>query len=250
MDPKNILVAGNPLPPPDKTLMESMRRHGLQHPLTISYRVDPDKPEAVGTIVNTLVAGRRRLAAALALDWPSIEVVAYPEGEINEDAVALAENAVRGPNPIEEMDKLVNLFGMGLTEEQVVGTTGMSKGTIRKRMRLTTLIRPAVLLVIDGKIGVETAEKMAGLPKDVQQNLINNASPDGKITGPMVREATTAASQKKWGALRMDEVNDHTSPETPWQMTAEYHLEKVLAALPPEQQQLRDHLLAGWGMLR
>lgn len=241
-----IIVEGNPLPPPDKTLVESIRRHGLQHPLTVSYREGERSSDGV-----TLIAGRRRLAALYALEYPTAPVLAYREGEVNGDAVSLAENAVRGPNPIEEMDRLVNLFGTGKSEEDVVEITGMSKGTIRKRMRLTSLIRPAVALVVEGKIGIDTAEKMAGLHKDVQQTLLEQAD-DGKVTGPMVREATTAAKQKIWGALRMDEVDaaEDAPAVTTWQQKAEYHLEQVLAALPPDQSALRNHLLAGWALLR
>jgi len=118
-------------------LKASLRTNGLLQPVTVWFPSDGNGPE--------LIAGERRLRAAVALGWPTIPAIERPDVD---DAraldLALIENIQRADlTPLEEGEayaRRLTLTGYGWTIDEVAARAGRSPGYVRARLQLTHLI--------------------------------------------------------------------------------------------------------------
>jgi ParB family chromosome partitioning protein len=138
-------------------LQESLNSSGLLQPITVRRRPGKDGFE--------LIAGERRLRAAMKLGWKEIPAIIK---DIDDKAVltlALVENLQRTDlNPIEEGEgyyRLSNEFG--LTQQQIAETVGKDRTTIANMLRVLQLPEVVRKLLQDGQLSMGHAKVLLGL---------------------------------------------------------------------------------------
>lgn len=138
-------------------LQESLSSSGLLQPITVRRRSGKDGFE--------LIAGERRLRAAVKLGWKEIPAIIK---DIDDRAIltlALVENLQRTDlNPIEEGEgyhRLSNEFG--LTQQQIAETVGKDRTTIANMLRLLQLPEAVRKLLQDGELTMGHAKVLLGL---------------------------------------------------------------------------------------
>jgi ParB family chromosome partitioning protein len=138
-------------------LQGSLNSSGLLQPITVRRRPGKDGFE--------LIAGERRLRAAMKLGWKEIPAIIK---DIDDKAVltlALVENLQRTDlNPIEEGEgyyRLSNEFG--LTQQQIAETVGKDRTTIANMLRVLQLPEVVRKLLQDGQLSMGHAKVLLGL---------------------------------------------------------------------------------------
>ena len=152
-----------------ETLKSSIEKVGLINPITVRKGKDEAFP-------YTIIAGRRRIEAAILLDWTEIDAVVYEADEVADDSyfthVALAENVNRlDLHPLDEGAQYARLLKEGYSLEDLAAYFDRSISHIYQRMKLVDLIEEVQQLFRDGKIKISTAAKIASLPKKVQKEI-------------------------------------------------------------------------------
>lgn len=138
-------------------LQESLKANGLLQPITVRRRPGKDGFE--------LIAGERRLRAAMKLGWKEIPAIIK---EIDDGAIltlALVENLQRTDlNPIEEGEGYHRLsHEFGLTQQQIAETVGKDRTTIANMLRVLQLPEVVRKLLQDGQLTMGHAKVLLGL---------------------------------------------------------------------------------------
>ena len=154
-----------------ETLKASIEKVGLINPITVRKGKDEAFP-------YTIIAGRRRIEAAILLDWTEIDAVVYEADEAADDSyfthVALAENVNRlDLHPLDEGVQYVRLLKEGYSLEDLASYFDRSISHIYQRMKLCNLIEDAREIFRNGQIKISTAAKIASLPKQVQKEIVS-----------------------------------------------------------------------------
>jgi ParB family chromosome partitioning protein len=138
-------------------LQESLKANGLLQPITVRRRPGKDGFE--------LIAGERRLRAAMKLGWREIPAIIKDIDDKTILTLALVENLQRTDlNPIEEGEGYHRLsHEFGLTQQQIAETVGKDRTTIANMLRVLQL--PAVVrkLLQDGQLTIGHAKVLLGL---------------------------------------------------------------------------------------
>ncbi len=141
-----------------KELQESLSTSGLLQPITV-------RPSPEGSQVYELIAGERRLRAAIELGWTTIAAVVKDLDDRQLLALALIENLQRTDlNPIEEGEGYHRLsHEFGLTQQQIAETVGKDRTTIANMLRLLQLPDVVRKLLEDGQLTMGHAKVLLGL---------------------------------------------------------------------------------------
>jgi ParB family transcriptional regulator, chromosome partitioning protein len=138
-------------------LQESLNSSGLLQPITVRRRPGKDGFE--------LIAGERRLRAAMKLGWKEIPAIIKDIDDKTVLTLALVENLQRTDlNPIEEGEgysRLSNEFG--LTQQQIAETVGKDRTTIANMLRVLQLPEGVRRLLQDGQLTMGHAKVLLGL---------------------------------------------------------------------------------------
>ena len=115
-----------------KELAESLKNNGLVQPPTV-------RKNAAGKY--ELIAGERRLRAALLAGWKKIRVTLIEADDLTAAAMTTTENLQREDlNPIEEAVGYKTLQdGFGLTQQEVADRVGKGRATVANSLRLLEL---------------------------------------------------------------------------------------------------------------
>jgi len=151
-------------------LQESLKASGLLQPITVRRRPGRDGFE--------LIAGERRLRAAVKLGWKEIPAIIKEIDDKMLLTLALVENLQRTDlNPIEEGEgyrKLSHEFA--LTQQQIAETVGKDRTTIANMLRVLQLPESVRKLLQEGHLtmghakvllGVEDPDKIASLAAEI-----------------------------------------------------------------------------------
>jgi ParB/RepB/Spo0J family partition protein len=178
-------------PPPDKGLVESVRRLGVLQNIILRARFYEDSSVLGGLRIDLpyeVVAGRRRIMAARAAGLPDVPALVYPSDYGTLEVLAVAENAQRGANRPQELTHLQALLRRGLSESQIARATGMGLSSVRKRLRLQHLSHVLSARWEAGAIADSVAEQAALLTPE-QQTWLERQT---EVTGATVRQARHA----------------------------------------------------------
>ena len=138
-------------------LQESLNSSGLLQPITVRRRPGKDGFE--------LIAGERRLRAAMKLGWKEIPAIIKDIDDKTVLTLALVENLQRTDlNPIEEGEgyyRLANEFG--LTQQQIAETVGKDRTTIANMLRVLQLPEVVRKLLQEGQLTMGHAKVLLGL---------------------------------------------------------------------------------------
>jgi ParB family chromosome partitioning protein len=138
-------------------LQESLKSSGLLQPITVRRRPGKDGFE--------LIAGERRLRAAMKLGWKEIPAIIKEIDDRTILTLALVENLQRTDlNPIEEGEGYHRLsHEFGLTQQQIAETVGKDRTTIANMLRLLQLPEIVRKLLQDGQLSMGHAKVLLGL---------------------------------------------------------------------------------------
>jgi ParB/RepB/Spo0J family partition protein len=180
---------------PSGALKDSMYRVGLEQPVVLKEK---------GSGRYEVLEGRRRIAAAFGLDWATISAKVYPSTLTKKEgaSITLSANAVRGDNPLGEMNAIETLTRSGMTEKQIAGQLGVSTAWVNRRVRLHTL-RPKLLQrFADGDCTFTTAIEMTKLTQTQQERVEDTWTQKqsdfvakGKTTNPQITLADVTDSK-------------------------------------------------------
>ena len=154
-----------------ETLKASIEKVGLINPITV-------RKSKEGNFPYTIIAGRRRVEAAILLDWTEIDALVYEADEAADDSyfthLALAENVNRlDLHPLDEGAQYARLLKEGYSLEDLAAYFDRSISHIYQRMKLCNLIDDAREIFRNGQIKISTAAKIASLPKQVQKEIVS-----------------------------------------------------------------------------
>ena len=118
-----------------------------------------------------LVAGERRLRAAVLAGLTSVPAIIKEYDDIKMMEIALVENIQRHDlNPIEEAQGLRRLMAeCKLTQEQAAEKVGRSRVAVTNILRLLNLPDAIQVFIVEGKLNMGQAKQLLGLPKQEQQ---------------------------------------------------------------------------------
>ena len=176
-------VARNPFQPRTEfnaeellELQESLKASGLLQPITVRRRPGKDGFE--------LIAGERRLRAAMKLGWKEIPAIIKEIDDRTLLTLALVENLQRADlNPIEEGEGYYRLsHDFDLTQQQIAETVGKDRTTIANMLRVLQLPESVRRLLQDGKLSMGHAKVLLGL---------NDAGKIVTLANETVREGLT-----------------------------------------------------------
>lgn len=154
-----------------ETLKASIEKVGLINPITV-------RKSKEGNFLYTIIAGRRRVEAAILLDWTEIDALVYEADEAADDSyfthLALAENVNRlDLHPLDEGAQYARLLKESYSLEDLAAYFDRSISHIYQRMKLCNLIDDAREIFRNGQIKISTAAKIASLPKQVQKEIVS-----------------------------------------------------------------------------
>lgn len=142
-------------------LKESLSANGLLQPITV-------RPAGAGF---ELIAGERRLRAAVALGWQQISAIVKPMDDQAALTLALVENLQRADlNPLEEAEGYQRLATeFQLPHEQIAKAVGKARTTIVNSLRLLGLPDIVRTMLRDGSISAGHGRAILGLPGEKQR---------------------------------------------------------------------------------
>jgi ParB family chromosome partitioning protein len=154
-------------------LAESIRTHGLLHPIVVEPRNGGYR----------LVAGERRLRAARQAGVASIPAIVRPSTESARHALelALVENLQRTQlSPLEEAAAYARLAdAFGLSHEAIGLRMGRSRSTVTNTVRLLALAAAVQQALAAGRISAGHARALLPLPEPLQEELAERAAREG-----------------------------------------------------------------------
>ncbi|MBI2098885.1 ParB/RepB/Spo0J family partition protein [Candidatus Uhrbacteria bacterium] len=177
-------------------LIASIKEHGVLQPLVVTANVD-------GTY--ELIAGERRLRAAKLAGLATVPVIIRTANEQQKLELALIENLQRQDlSPIEEAKAFrLLLEEYDLTQEEVAGKMGKSRGYVANTVRLLNLPEEAQTAVSKGYITASNARTLAGLESEAEQKKwLQKMMKEGMTA----REAERMVTKKKRAMLRDPQV--------------------------------------------
>ncbi len=148
-----------------RELQESLNANGLLQPVTVRKA-----PNGTGF---QLIAGERRLRAALNLGWKKIQAVVRDMSDREILTLALVENLQRSDlNPVEEAkgyDRLIREFGH--TQQTVAEIVGKDRSTVANVLRILQLPNLVQELIEQGQLSAGQARPLIGLENSAKITL-------------------------------------------------------------------------------
>jgi ParB/RepB/Spo0J family partition protein len=171
-------------------LAKSMKDVGLLNPIIV--RENADK-------TYHIIAGRRRLAAAIKLKWKEIPAEVWDRGSPEDmKKVALAENVNRADmHPLDEAAAFSGLLQRGTPIEEIAKNYDRSVSGIYQRARLLGLIEGIKIMFRDGKITLTQAAMLAALPEEQQQMFFKKYGGKDEIYSGAVSEFLHSVQHNK-----------------------------------------------------
>lgn len=165
-------------------LTESIRRHGVLHPVLVRQRAG----------VWQLIAGERRLMASRRAGLKEIPVLVRDWDDRTTMEVALVENLQRSDlNPIEEAEAFSRLISeFGWTQDEAAERVGKSRSHVANYLRLLQLESGIRTLVEEGHLTMAHAKVLLSVEPDRRSALADRAASEGWT----VRQLTAAALRR------------------------------------------------------
>ncbi len=146
------------------SLAASIAEHGVIQPIIVSETLEGYR----------LVAGERRLRAAVLAGLERIPAVVRQVADQDQLQIALIENLQRADlDAIEEAHAYRQLIDdFGLSQDTVATRVGRARSTVANTLRLLDLDTALQEAVADGRITEGHARALGGLPADVQPRIL------------------------------------------------------------------------------
>jgi ParB family chromosome partitioning protein len=148
------------------TLTASIVEHGVIQPILVIETIDGFQ----------LVAGERRLRAAIAAGLDRIPAVVRQFADREQLELALVENLQREDlDPIEAASAYRQLIDeFGFTHEQLAERVGRARSTVANTLRLLELAPNVQAAIADGTLTEGHARAIGGLPREMQERVLDS----------------------------------------------------------------------------
>lgn len=197
-------------------LAESIRTFGVLEPVLVTE-------DAEGQL--TVLAGQRRVTAAMEAGQESIPALVIPFAGVNRLEVALVENLQREElSPLEEARAYEKLIEAGRTTRQIGARVGRAHSHVVKRLSLLELVHEVQEVLETGGISVTQALEIAKLPAPLQGRIFEprfDSMTAAQAVQVIAREAgehpngqEPAAAEALAGALPRNEPDAAPGPAT------------------------------------
>jgi ParB family chromosome partitioning protein len=146
------------------SLAASIAEHGVIQPIIVSETLEGYR----------LIAGERRLRAAIIVGLERIPAVVRQVADQDQLQIALIENLQRADlDAIEEAHAYRQLIDdFGLSQDTVATRVGRARSTVANTLRLLDLDPTLQQAIADGRITEGHARALGGLPPDVQPRIL------------------------------------------------------------------------------
>ena len=201
-------------------LSASIKEHGLQQPIVVSYDAGSDSYE--------LIAGERRLRASELAGLKEIEVVVRtPRDDQQRLAVALIENLQREDlNPIEEALGYLRLMKeFHISQTDLGKVIGKAKSTISNTLRLLELPEEMQKAIEQGKISEAHGRALLSVTDALERQKLFQLTIEKSLS---VREANELARQIESGVPLEDKDTPSVPARRPERAADIVHLENDL----------------------
>lgn len=191
-----------------KELQESLSTSGLLQPITV-------RPSSEGSQFYELIAGERRLRAAIELGWTTIAAVVKDLDDRQLLALALIENLQRTDlNPIEEAegyDRLIKEFGH--TQQTVGSMVGRDRSTVANMLRVLQLPLSVRQMVRDGALtvghvrpllGLNDETKIVDLAREIVKKGLSARDIEQRVRESAYGESDTSGKRKRGRPPKID----------------------------------------------
>jgi ParB family chromosome partitioning protein len=189
-------------------LVNSIKEKGVIQPVLVRRTIEGYE----------LIAGERRLRAAMMLKLENIPAIIKEVNDVDMLEIALIENIQREElNPIEEAKAFERLTAeFNFTQDKIAQTLGKDKSTISNTIRLLSLPGKVQECISKGAITAGHARALLGLPTENEQyrvcNLVINKSLSVRETERLV-ERRRAGEGKQKKAVQRDNNLDSIATE-------------------------------------
>jgi ParB family chromosome partitioning protein len=148
------------------TLTASIVEHGVIQPILVTETIDGYQ----------LVAGERRLRAAIAAGLDRIPAVVRQLADREQLELALVENLQREDlDPIEAAHAYRQLIDeFGFTREQLAERVGRARSTVANTLRLLDMAPNVQAAIADGTLTEGHARALGGLPREMQERVLDS----------------------------------------------------------------------------
>ena len=183
------------------SLSESIRRHGILQPPVVR-RISRDTYE--------LIAGERRLRAALLCGMSSIPCLVR-EGEDGESAeLAIVENLQRRDlNMFEEAGAIAALCDrFRMTQEQVGARLSVSQSYVANKLRLLRFTEKERELILSGKLTERHARAALRLPPEKRESALSRMAAEGMTVAAAEKLTERLLSDKRLRSRHTGVIKD------------------------------------------
>jgi ParB family transcriptional regulator, chromosome partitioning protein len=148
------------------TLTASIAEHGVIQPILVTETIDGYQ----------LVAGERRLRAAIAAGLDRIPAVVRQLADREQLELALVENLQREDlDPIEAANAYRQLIDeFGFTREQLAERVGRARSTVANTLRLLDMAPNVQAAIAEGTLTEGHARALGGLPREMQERVLDS----------------------------------------------------------------------------
>jgi len=153
------------------TLTESVREHGIIQPILVTETIDGYQ----------LVAGERRLRAAVAAGLERVPAVVRQLADREQLELALVENLQREDlDPIETANAYRQLIDeFDFSQEQLSQRVGRARATVANTLRLLDAPMVVQAAIASGDLTEGHARALGGLPPDAQERVLDSVIGQG-----------------------------------------------------------------------
>jgi len=172
----------------DKGFLDSVKTQGILVPVAL---------EKTDTGYR-LIDGRRRLAAARAVELETVPARIMTPENMEGDLLGVLLNIHRSPNLAFEVEALKRLISSGYTQEEIAAALLTTRTRLKKHFRLLALCEEGLRALEEGRLKASAALALSRLPRKEQREILAEHE-DGKITLKDV--------EASWRNFRLDEAS-------------------------------------------
>jgi ParB/RepB/Spo0J family partition protein len=143
---------------PTSQMVASVKKYGVINPITLR-----------GT---ELVAGRRRVLAAIAAEQTTVPARIFPADFSKSAILSLIENEQRRANPLSDLKSIEALQDAGMSDDEICSEVNCTKQRLAKILRIKTLLPELRIAFEAGLIKFSTAEIVAKKAKHIQEKVL------------------------------------------------------------------------------
>ncbi len=222
-------------PPPDRTLVESIKRLGLLEPVLLTASSKPGDRAHGGLWI---LDGRRRVKAARQVALHDIPCLVVEAAGLVGSTVAVAKHATRRANLAAELAAVERMAATGRSEQEIVAATGLAPQSVRQRLRLRGLHPDLRAALASGALSAHAAREAVRLPRAAQAGLADTLRQQGKLTTcdlATARRARVAAGAAAlpFGALTATPAADDPGAGLDWHCAGQECQGQHDGAAPP-----------------